>query len=442
MKPPRTLHLVSLGCAKNRVDSEVLAGIARRRGVDIVSDPERADIIVVNTCAFIESAREESVEVLLEMARYTEDGHRRLVVTGCMAQRYATTLAEEMPEISHLIGTAEIERLEEILEGEAPRVLVGSAAGHYLQRTDTPRFTEPNAASAYLKIADGCSRRCAFCAIPAIRGKGRSRPLGEVVDEAARLAALGIRELNLVAQDTSAYGRDLGDGTDLTALIRALDQVPEIDWIRLLYLYPDAVSEALVEAVAASPHVVPYFDIPIQHAADGMLKRMRRGHDARALRRLIRRIRERIPAAFFRTAVLVGHPGETPAEFDDLMAFIEWARFDHLGAFRYSHEEGTASAGLPDRVTRMNSYNRYRKVMALQRRISREKNRALMGRSLEVLVEETADDAGYVLKGRHAGQAPEVDGVTYLVISAAAPGELISARVVQTGDFDVVAEQI
>jgi ribosomal protein S12 methylthiotransferase len=437
---PRTIHFVSLGCAKNRVDSEILAGIAGKRGFEIVSEPDRAEVIVVNTCAFVESAREESVDVLLDMARYTRDG-RRLVIAGCMAQRYGETLSEDLPEATHILGTSELESLGEILDGKAERVQVRPAA-HYLQTPKTPRFIEPNAVSAFIKIADGCSRKCAFCAIPGIRGRARSRPLKEVVAEAEALVGAGVRELNLVAQDTSAYGRDLRDGTDLTALIQALDRIPGEYWIRLLYLYPDAVTVPLLDAVAKARHVVPYFDIPIQHADGAMLKRMRRGHGPAVLRRLIDKIRARIPSAFIRTTILVGHPGETRSAFDALLEFMAWARFDHLGAFRYSNEEGTASSGMANPVSKRDAYNRFRKAMALERRISRAKKRELIGRTVSVLVEGSADEMGFVQQGRHAGQAPEVDGITYLVSSRARPGELIEARVVQTGDFDIVAEQI
>jgi ribosomal protein S12 methylthiotransferase len=438
----RSIYVVSLGCAKNRVDSEVLAGIAQERGLVVTYTPDRADVILVNTCAFIESAKEESVEVVLEMARFARESCGLLVVAGCMAQRYSEVLARELPEVDHLLGTSELGGLKQILDGAAKRILVSEEASHFLPSSETPRFVEPGAASAFVKIADGCSRRCAFCAIPGIRGRARSRPLDDIAKEAEQLVRSGIKELNLVAQDTSAYGRDCGDGTNLVALIEALDAVSGIRWIRLLYLYPDSVSDRLIEAIGASRRVVPYFDIPIQHAATSMLKRMRRGHGKRELRQLIGRIRSRIPEAFLRTAVLVGHPGESQREFEELLDLIEWACFDHLGAFRYSAEEETASYDMKGAVPARDAYNRLRRVMALQRRVGRAKRRALEGRELEVLVEDIADEQGYLLVGRHAGQAPEVDGATYLVSSTAKPRDLIQARVVKTGDYDVVAEQI
>jgi ribosomal protein S12 methylthiotransferase len=437
---PRTVHFVSLGCPKNMVDTEVMAGVAVDKDLVIVADPADADIIVVNTCAFIESAKRESVETLLEMAEFREKGRMKLLVSaGCLAQRYSKALDLEMPELDFLIGTEHPEHIGRVIDGTAKRVDVGPA-GHFLQKKDTPRWLEPNKASAYLKIADGCSRRCSFCAIPSIRGPQRSRPISDVAAEAERLAAAGVKELNLVAQDTSAYGRDLGGGTNIAGLVSALDTIDGIAWIRLLYLYPDPGLERLVAAVRDSRKVVPYFDMPIQHASPAMLKRMRRGHGAKRLKELVQGIRRAIPEAFLRTTVLVGHPNETEEDFADLLEFLELAGFNHLGAFRYSDEEGTFSHTVGQKVPAKISYDRMRKAMSLGRRISRDLNRALKGEFLDVLIEGYADDDGYVLVGRHKGQAPEIDGVTYVTSCDARPGEIAKARVVKTGDFDLVAE--
>lgn len=441
-KGQETIHLVSLGCAKNRVDTEVMAGIAVERGMRLTGDPRRADVIVVNTCAFIESARRESVEALLQLARYRVEGRARcLVAAGCLSQRHGAELGWRIPEISHLLGAGRADRIARILEGKATRLQLGPP-GHFLQKRDTPRFCQPGAVSAYIKIADGCSRRCAFCAIPSIKGKARSRPLGDIVREAARLGHRGIKEICLVAQDTSAYGRDRKSGTDLVALLRALDEVESIDWIRLLYLYPDAIDKRLLDAMRGSSRVVPYLDIPVQHASGKMLRRMRRGYGPDRMRRLIETVRAVIPGVFLRTAVLVGHPGESAKDFAELMRFLRWAEFDHLGAFRYSDEEGTASHATGPTVPPRVSYQRWRQVMALGRCISRKRNRELKGETVEMLVEEAADERGWVLVGRHAGQAPEVDGVTYLVSSAARRGDRIRGRVIKTGPFDLVVEPV
>jgi ribosomal protein S12 methylthiotransferase len=439
---PKTIHFVSLGCAKNRVDTEVMAGIAVKTGLKIVASPTDADVLVVNTCAFIEKAREESIEVLLEMAETVKAREGVFVAAGCMAQRYAEALAEEMPELDHIIGAGNIEALRDIIAGTADRITVNDGAAHFLQGRDTPRFIEPTTAAAYVKIADGCARKCAFCAIPAIRGKAKSRPIPLIVEEVQALAARGIREVNLVAQDTSAYGRDRGDGSDLTGLLQAISTDTNIDWIRLLYLYPDAVSPGLIDAVATLDKVVPYFDIPIQHASDHMLKHMRRGHGQTHLARLVTRIRKTIPEAFLRTAVLVGHPGETEGDFEALLSFMTWARFDHMGAFRYSPEEGTAAFALGETVSKKTSYNRFRKLMALQRRIGRTEKKRLIGKQLPILIEDFADDTGYVRVGRHLGQAPEVDGVTYVVSSDAPLKSIQACRITEVGDFDLVATPI
>ncbi len=439
-KESRTIHFVSLGCPKNRVDTEVLAGIALERGLSMVPDPEQADVIVVNTCGFIGDAKEESVNALLEMGKYRQEGRcSRLVAAGCLSQRYALDVADEMPEIDCVVGTRSPEQMVAILEGE-DRLVEVSAPGHFLQAPGTPRFVEAGAPSAYLKVADGCSRKCAFCSIPAIRGKARSRPVSQIVSEARGLVRSGVVELNLVSQDTSDYGRDLGEGEDLVSLLEGLDRVRGLKWVRLHYLYPDGVPDRLLEAVRDLKRVVPYLDIPIQHASANMLKRMRRGHGPKTLQQLVRRARHTVPDVFLRTTVLVGHPGETQDDMNELLAFIQRARFLHLGTFRYSDEEGTPSFGSGPVVSRRDSYNRLRKVMATQRRITRANNRAMLGTTIQVLVEGHGDEDGFVLQGRHAGQAPEVDGVTYLVSSDAAVGDIVSARVIDFRECDLVAE--
>ena len=443
-KKRHTIYFLSLGCAKNRVDTEVMAGISLQKGYQIVADAKDADIILVNTCAFIEKAREESIATLLDMvatlAKRGKEGS--LIAAGCLAQRYPAELAAEMPELAHILGTGQIHRFADLLDGTAQRIEVGKA-GHFLQSTDTPRFIEPSSKSAYIKIADGCSRKCAFCSIPMIRGTtASSRSIEEIVEESRRLTEQGIKELNLVAQDTSTYGRERRDGTTLIELLRQLDSSSGATWIRLLYLYPDAVSDTLLRTIASLPRVVPYLDIPIQHVSANMLKTMRRGHTRERVKELIVRARELVPDAFLRTTVLVGHPGETDRDFQQLLEFIEWAKFNHLGVFRYSDEEGTAARSLKNKVSARVSYNRFRKVVALQRRIAKYKNKELIGKQVAVLAESYDDEQGYVIRGRHAGQAPSVDGVTFLVSCDASPGEMVNARVVDSGDYDLVAEPL
>ncbi|HUT76395.1 MAG TPA: 30S ribosomal protein S12 methylthiotransferase RimO [Polyangia bacterium] len=439
----RTIHFAALGCSKNRVDTEVLAGIAANAGLEVVADPGEAEVIVVSTCGFIEAAARESIDTLLELSRFKETGRCRLLVAAsCLVQRHGAELADGLPEVDLLVGTQEPSWLERALAGAAAARLEVGAAGHFLQGPSTPRLLEPRAASAYVKIADGCSRACAFCAIPAIRGPMRSRAVDGIVAEARALVARGVKELVLVSQDTAAYGRDRDDGAGLVSLVRALDRVDGLAWVRLLYLYPDGVTDDLLACMRDLRTLVPYLDVPVQHASAEVLRRMRRGHGPARLRRLVERARRIVPGIFLRTTVLVGHPGERDEDFAELLGFVGESRFDRLGVFRYSDEEGTPSFGTGPVVSPRISYARQRRVLAVQRRISRELGRALVGSKLDVLVERAADDAGWVLEGRHPGQAPEVDGITYLVDCAATPGAIVRARVTRATDHDLVAEPI
>jgi ribosomal protein S12 methylthiotransferase len=438
----RTIHFVSLGCPKNRVDPEVMLGVARRAGFTHVGEAEAAEVIVVNTCGFIGEAKKESIDAIFEMARHKEDGHcKRLVVAGCLSQRHPDELAREMPEVDHFLGSSDMLKLGEVLRGDAERMLVGNPAD-WVVRAGDPRTLSTPRGSAYLKIAEGCDRTCSFCVIPELRGKQRSRPLRDVVEEAARLVESGVRELNLVSQDTIAYGRDLGQGerAGLAELVQAVAEVPGLRWVRLFYLYPETMTDAIVELLAHHPRVVPYVDMPLQHAADAMLRRMRRGHGGARLRRVVTRLREAIPALTFRTAFIGGHPGETDAEFDELCEFVEWAQFDRVGVFRYSDEESARSFHLEGKVPARTAANRYRRLMALQRRIAHAKNRRLVGQELEVLVEGESDEHEYVLMGRHPGQAPDIDGQVYLSGGEARAGEMRRVRITKASHYDLVGE--
>lgn len=437
-----TIHLVSLGCAKNRVDSEVMLGVAERAGYEHVQDPEAADVIVVNTCGFIGEAKKESIETIFEMASHKDAGTcKRLVVSGCLSQRHPQELSEEMPEVDHFLGSSDMLALERVLTGDAERMLVGNPASWVVRASD-PRTVSTGEASAFVKIAEGCNRTCSFCIIPELRGKQRSRAPDDVVREVEMLAGQGIFELNVVSQDTIAYGRDLpaGERSDLAALVRRIADVAGVRWVRLLYLYPEALTDELVELLAQHPRVVPYVDMPLQHAADGMLRRMRRGHGGARLRALVERLRKQVPGVVFRTAFIVGHPGETDGEFDELLDFVRWAEFDRLAAFRYSDEEGVASQTMDGKVPDQVAAQRYRKLMALQRPISHRKNQALIGKKLEVLVEGQSDEHEFVLMGRHRGQAPEIDGQVYLSGGDAAPGTMREVVVTQASDYDLVGE--
>jgi len=438
----RTVHFVSLGCPKNRVDSEVMLGVARHAGYDHVAAPEDAEVIVVNTCGFIGEAKKESIDAIFEMARYKEEGRlQKLVVAGCLSQRHPAEIADEMPEVDHILGSSDMLKLKQVLEGDAERLLVGNPADWVVHATD-PRTLSTPGGSAYVKIAEGCNRTCSFCVIPDLRGKQRSRSVDDIVDEVTRLAAQGVREVNLVSQDTIAYGRDLPASArpSLADLVRRVADVPGLHWVRIFYLYPETITDELVELLAHHPRVVPYVDMPLQHAADAMLRRMKRGHGGDRLRRLVTRLRNDVPDLVFRTAFIVGHPGETDAEFKELCDFVTWAEFDRVGVFRYSDEETSASATMADKVPARTAASRHRKLMSIQRRIAHKKNHALIGRELEVLVEGTSDEHEFVQMGRHRGQAPDIDGQVYLSGGEARPGEIRRVRITQASDYDLVGE--
>lgn len=436
----RTIHFVSLGCPKNRVDSEVMLGVAQRAGYAHVTDPGRAEIIVVNTCGFIDSAKKESIDTILSLARYKQAGDcDKLVVTGCLSQRYATELAQDMPEVDHFLGSSDMLKLELVLNGRAERMLVGNPADWVIRATD-PRTLSTRGASAYVKLAEGCNRTCAFCVIPKLRGKQRSRDPDDVVAEVERLAAAGVLEVNLVSQDTVAYGRDLDTPARLAPLVERIAEIPALRWVRLHYLYPESLDDALIELLAQHPRVVPYVDMPLQHAAESMLRRMRRGHGGARLRGLVEKLRARVPDLVFRTAFIVGHPGETEAEFEELCNFVRWAEFERVGVFRYSDETDAASHSLPGKVSARVAYNRTRHLMALQRKISRRKNRALVGRRLEVLVEGPSEESELVMVGRYGGQAPGIDGCVYLSGGPVQPGQIVGVTVSAATDYDLVGE--
>jgi len=440
----KTIHFVSLGCPKNRVDSEVMLGVAERAGYRHVDAASEAEVVVVNTCGFIDAAKKESIDTVLSLAELKRTGAcQKLVVAGCLSQRHPDELASGLPEVDHILGSSDMLKLEAVLRGDAERILVGNPADWVVGASD-PRTLSTRGASAYLKIAEGCNRSCAFCVIPQLRGKQRSRTAEDVIDEAKRLVDAGVVEINLVSQDTIAYGRDLPKASAgkaaLADLVGAVADVPGVRWVRVFYLYPEAVSDALVDLLANHPRVLPYVDMPLQHAADAMLRRMRRGHGGDRLRRVVSELKERVPGLTFRTAFIVGHPGETDAEFDELCDFVRWAEFDRVGVFRYSDEESSASFGLEGKVPARVASLRHRKLMTLQRPISHAKNRGLVGRELEVLVEGPSDEHELVMMGRHAGQAPEIDGQVYLSGGEARPGELRRVRITQASDYDLVGE--
>jgi ribosomal protein S12 methylthiotransferase len=451
---PTSVYFVSLGCPKNRVDTEVMLGHTADAGHTVVADPENADVIVVNTCGFIGEAKQESIDAILEMARYKEGAGpsgrcRRLVVAGCLSQRYPQELAAEMPEVDHFIGTDEVGLIARAIAGQTDRIHVAETP-RFLYDDHAPRRPSMARHMAYVKIAEGCDRPCAFCIIPRLRGPQRSRNPRSVLREAQALAAAGTREICLIAQDLTTYGRDLPDGRDpggptLAALLADLAQVQDLRWIRLHYAYPTAVTDDLLDVMAREPRVAKYLDVPLQHVDDAVLKAMRRGHGARVVHTLVERVRTRVPQATLRTTFIVGHPGETDAAFQRLCQFVRDAALDRVGVFPYSLEEGTAAATLPDQVPAREAEARRRELLRIQRDISKKKLRALRGSELDVLVEGPSDESEYLLMGRHEGQAPEIDGQVYLSLpedrpgQAPAAGEFVRARVTHSAEYDLAA---
>jgi len=438
----RTFHLVSLGCPKNRVDSEVMLGVALGEGFRHVSDASDAEVIVVNTCGFIGEAKKESIDTILEMGRLKEEGRcETLVVAGCLSQRYPEEMAKEMEEVDHFLGSSDMLKLGDVLRGGAARMLVGSPA-EWLVKASTPRTLSTPGASAYVKIAEGCNRTCSFCVIPDLRGKQRSREIEDVVREVEQLVARGVKEINLVSQDTIAYGRDLPGKPLLADLVRRVADVAGIHWVRVFYLYPETLTDALVDVLANHPRVVKYVDMPLQHAADGMLRRMKRGHGGPRLRKVVETLRTKVPDLTFRTAFIVGHPGETDAEFDELCDFVKWAHFERVGVFRYSDEETSHSATLEGKVPARTAAARHRKLLKIQRDIAHAHGASLIGKELDVLVEGSSDEHEFVMMGRHAGQAPEIDGQVYLSDGEAHPGQMRRVKISQASDYDLVGELI
>ncbi len=435
-----SVHLLSLGCPKNLVDSELMLGALTHAGFDVALDPEQADVLVVNTCAFIESAKKESIDAILEAAQIKKRGpHRRLVVAGCLAQRYADEVAALLPEVDIFVGTGNFLELPELLrrtERPEARPVPYAGAAHLLPSSQAPRVATGNFFSSFLKISEGCNHRCSFCIIPKIRGLHESRPVGDLVTEARALAERGVRELNLIAQDLTAYGRDLAPPASLAALLRELAMVEGIDWIRLLYCYPNFVTDELLDTIAELPQVVKYIDMPLQHADDEILRAMRRERSGAALGGLLDRIRARVPNVVLRTSFIVGFPGETDEAFARLMGFVRAQEFDRLGVFTYSREENTAASDLPGQVPEKVKRARRAELMAAQAEISLRKNRGLIGRELEVLVEGRAPGRALRMRGRTAGQAPEIDGAIF-VSGEAEAGDLVRARVEQALTYDL-----
>ncbi|HKQ59767.1 MAG TPA: 30S ribosomal protein S12 methylthiotransferase RimO [Candidatus Polarisedimenticolaceae bacterium] len=444
----KRVGVISLGCAKNLVDTEVMLGHLARAGCELVQDPEQADAIVVNTCGFIESAREESIRTILELGALKAQGRlRRLVVAGCLVQRHAAELRAELPEVDAFIGLDELPGVVAAIGAAAATPLASElpllsptawSRSRYLYDDATPRLRATPAWSAYVKIAEGCDHTCAFCAIPSFRGSFRSRQADSVLREARALAASGVREINLIAQDTSHFGRDREASAGLPELLEQLDGVVELRWIRLHYLYPNSVGPRLIETMARLPRVLDYVDMPLQHAHRDTLARMRRGGSADSHLRLLARFRRAMPEAALRTTFIVGFPGETEAEFSALLEFVRAAEFEHVGVFGYSHEQGTAAGALVDDVPAAVKRERRERLLALQQELVFRRNAARVGRRVEVLVEGAHPETEHLLVGRMRSQAPDVDGQVLINDGEAPPGAFVEVELTEAAGYDMV----
>jgi ribosomal protein S12 methylthiotransferase len=441
----KNVYILSLGCPKNLVDSEVLSALLTRSGLSITDRPDRADTIVVNTCAFILPAREESIEEILRMAAWKKKGRcRRLVVTGCLPQRYGDELARELPEVDLFLGTGDfpaiLKHLKLLDKGpkSAPLVRVGKPL--FLMDAVIPR-TVSTPYYSYLKIAEGCSNCCAYCVIPAIRGPFRSRPMADIVAEAERLAADGTREIIPIAQDTTAWGRDLKGRPTLNGLVKRLCAIEGPRWIRLLYTYPKNITAELLSTMAAEDKICRYLDIPVQHIDDRILRSMNRKGTSAFIRKKIAEIRQELPGVALRTSLIVGFPGETEDEFERLLRFVEETRFESLGVFTYSPEEGTDAAGMPGQVPEEEKMRRQGRIMEAQAAISDEINLTRVGAEEEVLIEGKTDRTDFPFYGRTRFQAPEIDGITYVRAEKIKEGEVIRCKITAAEIYDLYAEK-
>jgi ribosomal protein S12 methylthiotransferase len=433
--------MMTLGCPKNRVDSEVMLGTLKQRGYRLVQEPSEAQVIVVNTCAFIGPAKQESVDSILEMAEYKKSGAcSTLVVTGCLSQRYGGELSQEMPEVDHFLGTSAYAQIGDLLAAEAsPRQVIPDP--DYIHNASTPRENSMPSYTAYLKVSEGCDNACAFCIIPKLRGGQRSRTIADIVAEAERLADQGVQELNLVAQDLTAYGHDLPGKPKLHDLLKELVKV-DVKWIRLHYAYPRVFPDELIEVMATEKKIAKYLDMPLQHASDKLLMSMKRGRNSQFLTDLLTKLRTRVPGLVMRTSLIVGLPGETDEDFELLKEFVKTQRFERLGVFQYSDEEDTAAFDMPNKVPQNVIERRWREVMAIQKRINREQNKKLVGKRIEVLVEGPSPETEHLLVGRHEGQAPEIDGQVYINDGLAYPGEFVTIEVTEAHDYDLVGRVV
>lgn len=446
---PVTVSFVSLGCDKNTVDSEIMLERLLENGYELVKDDALAEVIIINTCGFIQSAQEESIETILEMAAYKDTGCcKKLVVTGCLAQRFAKEIGEDLPEVDAVVGTGSyeeiVEVLDELLGSDQKIVRLGALPerdlGYQKRLLSTTGYYE------YIKIAEGCDNFCTYCTIPSIRGRYRSRKAEDIIREVRDLAEQGVTELMVVAQDITKYGKDLDEDIDLSDLLYMLCRVEGIHWIRLLYCYPEDITDKLIQTMASEEKILPYIDMPIQHCADSVLKRMNRKHSKAILKQVMAKLRDAMPEVCIRTTLITGFPGETEEEFKEMCDFVREAGFDRLGVFTYSQEEGTPAARMKDQVPEEEKERRRDVLMQMQQQVSREISESLIGSELEVIVEGEIPDAveeGYVYSTRSYRDAPDIDGFVFVTTEEPhQSGDYIRCRISGAYEYDLIGEEI
>ena len=449
----KKVGFVSLGCPKNLVDSEVMMGQLKDAGYEITNSADEADTVVVNTCGFIESAKEESIEAILEATNMKAEGKaKKVVVAGCLVERYRDDLMKELPEVDAFIGTNQLDKIIDATEkdkqefNETALTPIGNKTATYLYDEYTPRLRATESHTAFIKIAEGCDRPCAFCSIPSMRGSFRSRRFGSIMKEAQHLAEQGVKEIVLIAQDSSRYGEDLGDIDGLAILINELCKIEKLNWVRVMYTFPTHISKGFLEAIANNEKAVKYLDIPLQHASRNMLKAMKRGGTRESLERLIKRVRDAVPEIAIRTTFIVGYPGETEEDFDELMKFIKNCKFDNVGVFTYSDEEGTPAYDLGEKVPFEVAEKRRKKLMKKQAKISKKTNKKKVGKTYKVMFEGVSEQSELLWQGRLEGQAQEIDGQIlindapedFLPIS----GKLVNVKITEAHNYDLVGEII
>jgi ribosomal protein S12 methylthiotransferase len=444
----KKVGFISLGCPKNLVDSEVMMGQLKATGYQITADASEADTVVVNTCGFIDAAKKESIEAILEAAKLKFDGKAtRLVVAGCLVERYRDELKASLPEVDAFIGTSQINDILAVCDPQTdtrslPVISLGNQSATYLYDESTPRVLATPSHYAFIKIAEGCDRPCAFCFIPQMRGHFRSRRFGSIVAEAQQLAEEGVKELILVAQDSSRYGEDLGKQDALAHLLRELSHTDSIEWVRVMYTYPTHISDAFLDVLAEEPKAVKYLDIPLQHASQKVLKLMKRGGNRASLEKLIKRVRDRVPGIAVRTTFITGFPGETEEDFAELLAFVKNVEFDRVGVFTYSDEEGTPAYDLLNKVDPKIAKQRRARLMKEQSRISRTRNKAKIGEVVQVIFEGESNESDLLWQGRMETQAPDIDGCVLINDApegfAPSPGEIVNVLIAEAHEFDLV----